>query len=103
MGLIGVGQGMKKMVVVVCVSIMVFFAMAFVPLIASADVSGSCTDVSLSCYKDFYIYIGLIKTSACPRDLGICMPCDGWEVLNKKCNEKFSKCEGRCVAKSGAY
>ncbi len=92
-----------KMAAVVCMSIIVFFAMALVPPIASADTSGSCTDLTLGCYKDYYFYIGLIKTSGCPQGSGICMPCDGYEALNKKCNEKFSQCENRCVAKSGVY
>jgi hypothetical protein len=98
---LGVGrQGVKA--AVVCMSIIVFFAMALVPPIANAD----CSEALVECYKDLSKLgmsgtpVGTYTTSACWHwdTISFCRPCASDDDLNKQCNDKFPKCEGRCTA-----
>ncbi len=93
-----------KMAAVVCMSIIVFFAMALVPPIANAD----CPDAIIRCFKDLIsvdrrvtsgTFMGKYTTGACWHwDFTFCTPCASDDDLNKQCNDKFPECEGRCTA-----
>ena len=95
-----------KMAAVVCMSIIVFFAMALVPPIANAD----CPDAIIRCFKDLGKHgeitsgtlIGAYTTGACWhwdfKSFRFCQPCASDDDLNKQCNDKFPECEGRCTA-----
>jgi hypothetical protein len=96
-----------KMAAVVCMSIIVFFAMALVPPIANAD----CPDAIIGCFKDLKlgdlpsgILMGKYTTGACWHWYKIiCTPCASPEDLNKQCNDKFPECEGRCTAEVAPF
>jgi hypothetical protein len=93
-----------KMAAVVCMSIIVFFAMALVPPIANAD----CPDVIIRCIKVLRKHgeipsvtlMGKYTTGTCWYwyTFIFCTPCASAEDLDKQCNDKFPECRGRCKA-----
>ncbi len=91
-----IGRRSRRMTALVCMSIMVFFAMALMLSIASAD------------RPDYTVYCEAHNQTVGKFNAGMCWswwpfgchPCDSQDVLNKRCNNEYPACEDRCTASS---